>query len=80
MNGHRHTLIAGVSTDGGRSWPHTRRKVLVHDRSRNTDYPAVFYHGDEAWIAVRQSDQPAVIQGRMSTLLMRVPLAWLAGG
>ena len=79
MNGHRRTLLAGVSTDGGRSWPHARRKILVHDPSRNTDYPAVFYHGDEAWIAVRQSDQPAVIQGRMSTCLMRVPLAWRAG-
>lgn len=76
MNGHRHTLLAGVSADGGRSWPHARRKLLVHDSTRNTDYPAVFFHGTEAWIAVRQSDHPAVIQGRMSTCLMRVPLAW----
>lgn len=77
MNGHRHTLLACVSTDGGRSWPHARRRVLVHDPSRNTDYPAVFFHGDEAWIALRQSDHPEVIKGRMSTCLMRVPLPWL---
>jgi hypothetical protein len=77
MNGHRHRLLTGVSSDGGRSWPHARRKLLVHDESRNTDYPAVFYHGDEVWIAVRQSDQPQVIQGRMSTCLIRVPLTWL---
>ncbi len=78
MNGHRHTMLACVSTDGGRSWPHARRKVLVHDPSRNTDYPAVFVHGSEIWIAPRQSDHPQVIKGRMSTCLMRVPLTWLS--
>jgi hypothetical protein len=76
MNGHRHTIMACVSNDGGKSWPHARRKILVHDPSRNTDYPAVFFHGDEAWIALRQSDHPEVIKGRMSTGLMRVPLTW----
>jgi hypothetical protein len=76
MNGHRHTLQACISTDGGRSWPHARRKVLVDDPARNTDYPAVFVHGTEAWIAVRQSDHAEVIKGRMSTCLMRVPLSW----
>jgi sialidase-1 len=78
MNGDRHTLVACVSTDGGHSWPHVRRKILVYDTARNTDYPAVFYHDNrEVWIVVRQSDQPRVIQGKMSTCLMRVPLAWL---
>jgi len=76
MNGHRHTVLAGMSSDGGRSWPHARRRVLVHDPARNTDYPAVFFHGAEAWILLRQSDHPEVIKGRMSTVLMRVPLAW----
>lgn len=76
MNGHRHILLACVSSDGGRYWPHARRKVLLHDSSCNTDYPAVFFHGLEAWIALRQSDHPEVIKGRMSTCLMRVPLSW----
>lgn len=76
MNGHRHTVLACISSDGGRSWPHARRKVLVADPTRNTDYPAVFFHGTEAWIALRQSDHAEVIKGRMSTCLMRVPLAW----
>jgi len=77
MNGHRHTLLACISTDGGRSWPHARRRVLVHDPSRNTDYPAVFFHRDEAWLVLRQSDHPEVIKGRMSTCLMRLPLSFL---
>ena len=76
MSGDRHTLLACVSTDGGRSWPHTRRKILVHDEARNTDYPAVYFRDDEAWIVARQSDHPRVIKGRMSTCLMRVPLSW----
>jgi hypothetical protein len=77
MQGHRHTILACVSDDGGKSWPHMRRKILVHDISRNTDYPAVFHREGEAWIAFRQSDDPHVIKGRMSTALMRVPLNWL---
>jgi BNR/Asp-box repeat. len=76
MQGHRHTVLACVSDDGGKSWPHARRKVLVHDVSRNTDYPVVLFRDREAWIAFRQSDHPHVIKGRMSTTLMRVPLAW----
>lgn len=78
MNGHRHTLLAAVSSDGGRSWPLARRKTLIHNSSRNTDYPAVFYQQQEAWIIFRQSDHPEVIKGRMSTLLMRVPLSWFS--
>ncbi|MBL9202275.1 MAG: exo-alpha-sialidase [Opitutaceae bacterium] len=79
MGGHRRTLVACVSTDGGRSWPVARRKILVSDPARNSDYPAVLHCGGEAWIAFRQSDHPTVIQGRMSTRLMRVPHAWLRG-
>jgi sialidase-1 len=77
MNGHRHTLLACVSSDGGRSWPHARRKILVRDTARNTDYPAVFYRDREAWIVARQSDHAEVIKGRMSSVLLRVPLTWL---
>jgi hypothetical protein len=77
MNGRRHTVMTCISSDGGRSWPHARRKILVLDPMRDTDYPAVFFHGHEAWIALRQSDDPVVIKGRMSTGLMRVPLTWL---
>jgi sialidase-1 len=76
MNGHRHTLLACISSDGGRSWPHVRRKILVQDPARNTDYPAVFYHGNEAWIVARHSDHAEVIKGRMSSELLRVPLTW----
>jgi hypothetical protein len=77
MNGHRHTVMAYISSDGGRSWPHARRKIFVHHPMRNTDYPAVFFQGHEAWITLRQSDDPVVIKCRMSTGLMRVPLTWL---
>lgn len=77
MQGDRHTLMACVSSDGGRSWPHARRKIVLHDPSRNTDYPAVHYRGKDVWIALRQSDNPRVIQGRMSTGLIKLPLSWL---
>jgi hypothetical protein len=74
--GLRNTIMACISKDGGRSWPHASRKVLVHDPSRSVDYPSVLYHGDTAWITLRVSSGPGVLSGQTSTALMRVPLAW----
>jgi hypothetical protein len=74
--GERHTIMACVSTDGGASWPHARRKVLAYDADRSVDYPSVLYRGGEAWITLRVSTGKGVLQGRTSTCLMRVPLTW----
>jgi len=80
MNGHRHTLMAAVSTDGGCSWPISRRHILAYDPQRNIDYPTVFHHRGECWITARFSDDPKVIQGRMSTCLLRLPAAIFRDG
>lgn len=76
LSGERHTIMACVSSDGGSSWPHERRKVLAHDPDRSVDYPSVLYRGDEAWITLRVSTGKAVLSGLTSTALMRVPLSW----
>lgn len=76
LAGERHTIMACVSSDGGASWPHTRRKVLVHDPDHSVDYPSVLYRGAEAWITLRTSTGRGILQGQTSTQLMRVPLAW----
>jgi hypothetical protein len=76
LSGQRNTIMACVSHDGGESWPHERRKVLVHDPKHSVDYPSVLYRGDEAWITLRTSTGPRILQGQTSTQLMRVPLAW----
>lgn len=73
--GERHTIMACVSSDGGRSWPHVRRKVLVHDPIRRVDYPSVLYREGEVWITLRCREA-----GKVSTGLMRVPLKWLYEG
>lgn len=74
--GERHTIMACVSSDGGASWPHGRRKVLVHDPDHSVDYPSVLYRGNEAWITLRTSTGREILQGLTSTQLMRVPLSW----
>lgn len=76
LSGRRNTIMACVSRDGGESWPHDRRKVLIHDPERSIDYPSVLYRGNEAWITLRVSTGRGILQGRTSTQLMRVPLAW----
>jgi hypothetical protein len=76
LMGERHTITACVSSDGGASWPHARRKILAYDPNRSVDYPSVLYRGDEAWITLRVSTGKGVLQGQTSTCLMRVPLDW----
>lgn len=76
--GARNTIMACISRDGGESWPHASRKVLVHDPEHSVDYPSVLYRGREVWITLRTSTGKGVLQGRTSTQLMRVPLSWFA--
>lgn len=76
LSGQRHTIMACVSTDGGASWPHARRKLLAYDPARSLDYPSVLYREGEAWITLRLSTGQGVLQGMTSTCLMRVPLDW----
>ena len=76
LGGRRHTIMTCISYDGGRSWPHDNRKVLVHDPHHSVDYPSLLYKDGEAWITLRCSTGPAVVDGRTSTCLMRVPIAW----
>ena len=77
MMGKRNTIMACVSDDGGRTWPHARRKIIIHDPTKSTDYPSVLYHGNEVWITLRISSGAGVLQGLTGTGLVRVPLAWL---
>ncbi len=76
LAGERHTIMAALSSDGGRSWPHVRRKVLAHDPDHSIDYPGLLYKGHEGWITLRVSTGRGVLSGLTSTCLMRVPLAW----
>jgi Neuraminidase (sialidase) len=76
LMGKRNTVMACVSEDGGRTWPHDRRKILLHNADASTDYASVLYHGDEVWITLRVSSGPGILQGQTGTALMRVPLTW----
>lgn len=77
MMGRRNTIAVCVSDDGGRSWPLARRKILIHDPGKSTDYPSVLYHRDEVWITLRVSSGSGVLQGLTGTALVRVPLKWI---
>jgi len=77
LMGRRNTIAVCVSDDGGRSWPLARRKILIHDSGKSTDYPSVLYHRDEIWITLRVSSGSGVLQGLTGTALVRVPLTWV---
>jgi hypothetical protein len=76
MMGKRNTIMAAVSHDGGLSWPVAERKVIIHDRTKSTDYPSVLYRDNEVWITLRVSSGAGVLQGLTGTALVRVPLSW----
>jgi hypothetical protein len=75
--GERHTIMAAVSHDGGKTWPYGARKPLLHDGEHSVDYPAVCYQKDEIWAAFRHSTQGEILGGKTSTALMRIPLSWI---
>ena len=77
LMGKRSTIMAGVSDDGGRTWPHAKRKIILHDTTKSTDYPSVLYRDNEVWITLRISSGAGILQGQTGTGLVRVPLAWL---
>jgi Neuraminidase (sialidase) len=78
MMGKRNTIMVCVSEDGGRTWPQAKRRILIHDLTKSTDYPSVLFHGDEVWITLRISSGAGVLQGLTGTGLVRVPLGWLS--
>ncbi len=74
MHGKRNIISACVSDDGGNTWLHKNRKILVHDLNHAIDYPTVFYTDDEIWLLLRFSSTPRILEGYTSTGLMRIPL------
>ena len=76
LMGKRNTIMTCVSDDGGRTWPHAQRKVLIHDSAKSTDYPSVLYRDSEVWITLRVSSGAGVLNGLTGTALVRVPMAW----
>lgn len=77
LSGKRHTIMACISKDGGKTWNHNDRKVLVHHPECSVDYPAVMYKGKDVWITFRQSSTNEISGGKTSSNLMIVPLSWL---
>ena len=79
LSGRRSVLMTGISSDGGRSWPLDRRRVLAHDPVGTVSYPTVNYRAREVWITFRATSDESMEAGLTATALMRVPLAWLMG-
>ena len=77
LSGRRHSIMCCVSTDGGRTWPYHRRKLLVEDKKHSVDYPAVLYMDNEVWLTLRRSSTAEISGGLTSSGLMKIPLEWL---
>jgi hypothetical protein len=75
--GDRKCLMCGLSFDGGRTWPHDHRRILVRDDSGSWDYPSVLYRGEELWMTVRHTKGARFLEGLTSTRLMRIPVSWI---
>ncbi|MAE61180.1 MAG: hypothetical protein CMJ49_07470 [Planctomycetaceae bacterium] len=74
--GRRQTLMSALSSSGGRSWPHRRRRLLVRDSERMIDSPSCLFKQGEAWITVRVSEGNSFQDSLVSTGLIRAPIEW----
>ena len=79
-NGRRTVLMTGISSDGGRTWPNRRRRVLAHDPVGTISYPTVNYRESEAWITFRATSGVSMGNGSLTAVgMFRVPITWLRG-
>ena len=78
LGGTRRPLAVAVSSDGGDSWPLSRRKVLEDDPAATYAYPSCLFLEDEALITyfVTPGDSPG---NRRSLKVVRLPLEWIRG-
>jgi sialidase-1 len=58
-NGVRRPLACAISSDGGDTWPWSRRKALEDDPSATYHYPSCLFVGDRAFVTYQSSPTPA---------------------
>jgi sialidase-1 len=69
----RAPLVAGISHDGGKTWP--IRKVIEGDIHGQFSYTAIYFVGREAWIAYNAEDRTTPHLGTLR--MRRLALDWL---
>jgi sialidase-1 len=83
LAGKRQRLACAVSTDGGDSWPLSRRKVLEDDPAHSASYPTCTFGDGDAFITYRWGGHitgaydPEDPSGWISSKAVRLPLSWL---
>ena len=83
LAGKRQRLACAVSTDGGDSWPLSRRKVLEDDPAHSASYPTCTFDDGDAFITYRWGGHitgaydPEDPSGWISSKAVRLPLSWL---
>ncbi|WP_043585549.1 sialidase family protein [Geminisphaera colitermitum] len=75
--GNRRCISCGLSMDDGRTWPHHLRRHVIQDTVSSWDYPSVLFHNDELWMSIRYTAGARYLEKPASTLLMRIPMAWV---
>lgn len=75
LGGTRRPLACAISTDGGNSWPWSRRKILEDDPAFTYAYPSCLFINDAAYVTyfVTPEDNPG---GQRSLKAVKLPLSW----
>ena len=76
LGGLRRPLACAISTDGGKSFPWSRRKILEDDAALTFAYPSCTFVGDDA-IVTYYVAVPDDALGRRSLKITHIPIAWL---
>jgi hypothetical protein len=68
-------VACAISTDGGDTWPWSRRKILEDNPAFTYAYPSCLFINDAAYITyfVTPEDNPG---GQRSLKAMKIPLDW----
>jgi hypothetical protein len=80
LGGTRRPLACAISSDGGDTWPWSRRKILEDDPAWTYAYPSCLFLGESALVTYHVTPDKAAGEAfshTRSLRAIRVPLAWL---
>ena len=77
LAGTRRPLAIGLSTDGGDSWPWSRRKILEDDPAYTYAYPSCLMLEDRALVTYFVTDPKNPIGTNRALAVMHVPYEWI---
>lgn len=77
MGGTRRPLAVGISSDGGNSWPWSKRKIIEDDPAYTYAYPSCMFLDDKVLLTYHISPAEGPSGDIRALKVLHIPLSWI---